>query len=84
MAGNFDVTMPTKAQESALQALLEVLSEKYNIPNKNIVPHRKFTAKTCYGMKLPDDWAASLLVAGTGKEQMLKLLDTLRELILQN
>src|SRR3990167_10357219 len=29
LAGNFDATLPTKAQESALQALLEMLQKKY-------------------------------------------------------
>jgi hypothetical protein len=31
------------------------------VPQNKIVPHRTFAKKTCYGMKLPDTWAASLL-----------------------
>lgn len=60
LAGNFDATLPTPAQEKALQGLLRTLAAKYGIKPENIVPHRAFAGKTCYGRKLPDDWARKL------------------------
>jgi len=61
LAGNFDLTLPTSAQISTLVNLLESLSKVYNIPKENIVPHRRFAIKTCYGQRLMDDWARKLL-----------------------
>ena len=61
LAGNFDVTDPTKKQEQALRDLLLSLSVKYSIPVSNIVPHRRFSNKSCYGTRLADGWAASLV-----------------------
>lgn len=61
LAGNFDLTLPTEAQITALTELLKELSIKYSIPVANIVPHRKFANKTCYGNKLANDWAANLV-----------------------
>lgn len=81
LAGNFDATMPTKAQESSLQALLEMLSKKYNIPNENIVPHRRFAPKTCYGKLLADDWAARLVPVETRHAQILAALDGVKDLV---
>ena len=63
LAGNFDATMPTQAQTSSLRQLLIDIKQKYNIPVKNIVPHRKFANKTCYGRRLADDWAQQLVHA---------------------
>ena len=68
LAGNFDATLPTPAQESALRNLLTTLSTKYSIPLENIVPHRKFAVKTCYGNKLADNWASLLVMS---KEQRI-------------
>lgn len=61
LAGNFDAFMPTQAQINALKSLLEQKVKEYNIPIKNIVPHRKYANKTCYGKRLNDTWAQSLL-----------------------
>lgn len=61
LAGNFDATLPTKAQIDSLRALLEQLAGKYQVKLENIVPHRKFAKKTCYGRLLADDWAQKLL-----------------------
>lgn len=61
LAGNFDSTVPSLEQEKALARLLTELSKKHNIPQGNIVPHRRFANKTCYGRRLADDWAANLL-----------------------
>lgn len=62
LAGNFDVTMPTPAQIQALRTLLKNKMIEYSIPVGNVVPHRKFAVKTCYGNLLGDDWAQKLLV----------------------
>jgi hypothetical protein len=61
LAGNFDVTLPTAVQISALKQLLSNKSKEWNIPHANIVPHRRFAQKSCYGMRLGDNWAADLL-----------------------
>ena len=68
LAGNFDATLPTPAQIEALKALLLRLSNKYGITNENIVPHRKFANKTCYGRKLSDDWARNLVAVAAVNE----------------
>ncbi len=61
MSGNFDLTLPTKEQINSLTNLLKDLQKKYNIPTENIVPHRKFANKSCYGKKLSDDFAKNLV-----------------------
>jgi len=61
LAGNFDATLPTAEQTEALTELLKELSIKYTIPVTNIVPHRMFANKTCYGNKLGNKWAADLV-----------------------
>lgn len=61
LAGNFDATDPSDAQIRSLQALLKKKMIQYSVPLFNIVPHRKFQQKTCYGNKLSDDWAQSLV-----------------------
>jgi len=61
LAGNFDATLPTAEQVEALTKLLKELSVEHSIPVTKIVPHRKFAKKSCYGNKLPDNWAANLL-----------------------
>jgi len=65
LAGNFDVTLPTASQTDALTRLLRRLSIKYGIAPEKVVPHRKFSNKTCYGSKLGDTWAQSLLTGDT-------------------
>lgn len=59
LAGNFDVTLPTKEQESSLVWLVNQIKSRYSI--KEIVPHRKYANKTCYGKLLTDDWAVKLM-----------------------
>ncbi len=61
LAGNFDATYPTQPQIDSLKKLINQYTKKYNISKENIVPHRKFAVKSCYGNKLADDWAAKLL-----------------------
>ncbi len=72
LAGNFDLTKPTDAQIISLRKLLQEKSALYHIPSYNIVPHRKFAVKTCYGNKLPDDWASKLLISETPKDLIKK------------
>jgi len=61
VAGNFDATLPTKAQEKALTKLLKEIMERHDIPYSEVYPHRKFANKTCYGNKLDDQWASMLV-----------------------
>ncbi len=62
LVGNFDVTLPTKAQEVALKDLLTKKMKEWSIPLGNIIPHRHFaTFKSCYGDKLASDWAQRLV-----------------------
>ena len=61
LSGNFDATNPTDAQVESLTKLLQELSEKYNVPLKNIIPHRNVANKTCYGNNLSEDWARNLV-----------------------
>jgi hypothetical protein len=61
LAGNFDATLPTKEQEKSLAGLIASLRAKYTISAENVVPHRKFANKTCYGKKLAEDWARKLI-----------------------
>lgn len=61
MAGNFDATMPTNAQIASLKALMLDIRARYPIIGDKVYPHRKFAKKTCYGSKLPDDWALQLI-----------------------
>lgn len=61
LAGNFDVTKPTKAQVDALTSLLKAKMEQYKISAANIVPHRAFAQKSCYGNLLSDSWARDLV-----------------------
>ncbi|MBP7006886.1 MAG: N-acetylmuramoyl-L-alanine amidase [Candidatus Pacebacteria bacterium] len=60
LAGNFDTTLPTKEQTETLRKLLLEKMVQYSIPKENIVPHRKFASKTCFGRKLVDTWAMEL------------------------
>ncbi|MES2224177.1 MAG: peptidoglycan recognition family protein [Patescibacteria group bacterium] len=61
MAGNFDVTMPTTLQIQALKTLIKNKMALYSIPLSNVVPHRKFAVKSCYGNLLGDYWAQVLV-----------------------
>ena len=61
LAGNFDATLPTEAQEKALIELMGDLAFNYDIPLANIIPHRNVANKTCYGNKLSESWARDLI-----------------------
>lgn len=87
LSGNFDVTMPTDPQIRALTELLKRKSTEYGIPLKNVVPHRQFANKSCFGRKLPDDWARLLIAVGdpnplkkyTTQELINELMRRIRE-----
>lgn len=61
--GNFDIELPTEAQKTALTKLLKEVRDRHGVPIENIRPHRSVAQKSCYGSRLPDDWAMSLLKA---------------------
>jgi len=61
LAGNFDATLPTKAQEVALAKLLSEKLTQYKLLPSDINPHRSYSGKTCYGKKLSDNWARDLV-----------------------
>lgn len=69
LIGDFDKELPSAAQ---IQTLIKFLREKiaqYSIDPRRIYPHRKFaTYKSCYGSRLPDDWAAKLINMPTAHE----------------
>jgi len=61
LAGNFDVTFPTKEQAESLKGLLSKKTTEYKISTDNVIPHRHFASKSCYGRNLSDTWARDLL-----------------------
>jgi hypothetical protein len=62
LAGNFDVTFPTPAQIESLKSLLKTKLATYGLKSTDVVPHRTYAAKTCYGRNLSDTWARDLLI----------------------
>lgn len=58
LAGNFDATYPTKAQEEAFKVLYRDISTRF--PNLPVNPHRKYANKTCFGKNLSDDYGQKL------------------------
>ena len=74
LAGDFDLEKPSIVQESALQSLLKEKMAYYGILPENIVPHRRFAAKSCYGSNLTDNWARNLV-----EDKRIKILQALVE-----
>lgn len=72
LAGNFDATLPTQPQIDTLKKLLIEKMVQYKISAENIVPHRKFATKTCYGKKLSDIWASDLTRFKTESKDEIK------------
>lgn len=58
LVGNFDVSMPTNAQIATLGDMLTSICARYRLDESEIYPHRTFAAKSCYGKKLSNHWAA--------------------------
>lgn len=67
LAGNFDTTLPSPAQITALTALLKEKMVQYSIQSEKILPHRHFASKTCYGRRLADNWARNLVTKSSTK-----------------
>lgn len=62
LAGNGDVELPTLAQTLKLKERLELRLKVTDLTKDKIVAHRHFNpAKTCYGVKLSDNWARNLV-----------------------
>ena len=78
LAGNFDATLPSKAQEIALKGLLNTIQGRYTVIGDKIYPHRKFANKSCWGSLLSDDWT-HLLVYPINKidEEKEKVLNSM-------
>ena len=70
MAGNMDLQDPTTAQVETLTKWLKEKMAQYNIPIENVVPHRRFANKSCYGLRLKDDWAQNLVKKAISTEEL--------------
>ena len=89
LAGNFSVEMPTEAQKIELKKIIQDKMLMYNIPLANVVPHRKFANKDCYGIKLSDTWAQDVVTYNSMSvvdiqyqiNNLLKLIAQLQEQI---
>jgi len=81
LAGNFDATIPTKEQEISLVTVIKDIRSRYKIKLENIVPHRIFANKTCYGRRLSDDWARNLIQENPQKAILLKIVLELQKQI---
>ena len=78
LAGNFDLTLPTKEQENSLVGLLASIRSRYGaIP---AYPHRKFANKTCFGRLLPDDWAEKISENPDKEKIKAQIIDLLKQL----
>lgn len=68
--GNFDVERPNKSQLNAFIKLFKKIQSQYpNLTAKDIVPHRHYSTKSCFGNLLPDDYFKGLVVYNqTAKE----------------
>lgn len=84
LAGNFDLTTPTKAQTETLKTLLEELTAEYEIPVEKVLPHRHFRSTHCFGKNLADDWAQRLLLKEEITEESVSIEEaTIEELLEQ-
>ena len=61
VVGNFDSKLPTAAQEESLKVVYKDIISRYPALTGQIFPHRKFSARTCYGVKLSDNWAQEVV-----------------------
>jgi N-acetylmuramoyl-L-alanine amidase len=81
MAGNFDLNLPTDAQIVSLKRLINQKCVQYTIPKENVIPHRKFSSKTCYGNKLSDSWGSSLVNSVDNKTKIREHLKAIEALL---
>ena len=77
--GDFDQEIPSTGQKEALTKLLREVMARHNVSASKIVPHRTFANKTCYGKRLSDDWARSLVEV---KEPVMSI-EEMEKLIVQ-
>lgn len=86
---NGDVEFPTRAQEHTLAMRIRKWRARYQIESVDIKPHRKYADKTCYGAKIGDGWARSLVenvppsVGQMDLEDKKEKLDRLKQLLLR-
>lgn len=65
LAGNFDIELPSQAQEKSLKTLITDLMAKHKIPGANLKFHRDYAPyKTCPGKNIKDDFYEKI-VGGT-------------------
>lgn len=88
LIGNFDNTLPSKAQTQVLITLMRDLMAKYRISPYQIYPHRAFANKSCFGKRLHDTWASDLVnedpvVIEQLKHQIRILTEKLKALLLR-
>ena len=62
LAGNFDIELPTVAQERSLAALIDDEIGRWHLDSAAIYPHRAFAKKDCYGTRLSNDWARDVFL----------------------
>jgi len=71
LTGNFDAEMPSPQQVATLTKFLKDKSKQLII--KSILPHRHYAPyKSCYGNKLKDDWASSLVKGNMNQTKVVK------------
>lgn len=68
--GNYDIELPTEKQKESLKKLLSEKMKEYSIPLSNIVPHRKWASKSCFGNLLSDTWASDLVASNSLTAQL--------------
>lgn len=64
ITGNFDkgVEMPSANQEKAFVKLFKKIKADFpSLTTFDIVPHRKYASKSCFGSALPDDYFAKVV-----------------------
>ncbi len=62
LAGNFDIELPTEKQKETLAQVCKFCMSYYKIPITRIYPHRAYKNTSCYGSKLNDKWAATVVL----------------------
>jgi N-acetylmuramoyl-L-alanine amidase CwlA len=80
VCGNFDLTKPTKKQEEAFANKVSEIRKRYKIPYSNIIPHRFFSNKTCYGNNLSDSWAKELVLIYDIQQLILKVKQLIKSI----
>jgi len=95
LTGNFDVMYPTKEQLESFKKLWKEIKTAFpSLTVYDIVPHRTYSTKSCFGSKLSDDYFKGIVMESLPetdrikemeeKEQrtvMFNLIETLQKLI---